>query len=82
MPHILYEALFRVLTCTNSKHKTVHHRARGCLQVMGLKQEEVVELLYLLVFVYSARIEEWPRQGRRGYPRHPLNETLMIHVFL
>ena len=58
MPHIFHEALFRVLTYTNSKHKTVHHRAHGCLQVMGLKQEEVVELLYLLVFVYSARSEE------------------------
>ena len=38
MPHFLREALFRVLA--NNMHKTVHRRAQGCLQVIGLEREE------------------------------------------
>ena len=36
--HFLHEALFQVLA--NSMHKTVHHWAHGCLQVLELEREE------------------------------------------
>ena len=32
-------------------HNNIHHEASGHLQVMGLNEKKVEELLYLLVFV-------------------------------
>ena len=42
-------------------HKSGRRGAHECLQVMGLEEEKVKELLYLLVFVWSPRSERWPR---------------------
>ena len=42
-------------------YKTDHHRAHGCLRVIGLQLTETEkELLYLLVFVWNLRSERQP----------------------
>ena len=59
MPYFLHEALLRALA--DSIHKNGHRRAQVHLQLQNLNEQKVEELLYLPVFVWSPRIEEWPR---------------------
>ena len=42
-------------------HKNVRRGAHEHLWIIGFERVKVEELIYLLVFVWNLRSEEWPR---------------------